>query len=65
MGLDQKINEFFDFNKPCGFEGCDKLRDEFSMALEELRAKGGCFECRKNQVVRKYLGIIMPFIDKK
>jgi len=65
MGLDQQINDFFDFNKSCTFAECEKLRNEFTAALEELKAQGGCYECRKNQVIRKYLSEIMPIIRKK
>lgn len=61
MSLDARVNNFFSF-KPCDFEGCDKLRDEYLMALEEKRAEGGCFECRKGQVIRKFVGKVRAAI---
>lgn len=56
------IEDFFDFKKPCFFDGCDKLRQEMSQELNKVGA--GCSSCRKKGIYNKYRRKVQDALKK-
>lgn len=52
--LEQEINKFFSRSTPCWFPECESIRRRYFLELDRMAANGGCTDCQKGSIIRKY-----------
>lgn len=52
--LEQEINKFFSRSTPCWFPECESIRRRYFLELDRAAANGGCTDCMKGSIIRKY-----------
>lgn len=62
--LEQEINKFFSRSTPCWFPECESIRRRYFLELDRMAANGGCTDCQKGSIIRKYDAEVRAAIKK-
>lgn len=59
MNMEQIVNDFFDFTKPCPHQipMCEQVREAYKKEVEAASASG-CSSCQKNQIKSRFMNAI-------
>lgn len=55
------IKNFFNFNTPCEFPGCEQLREAYENDLARLGDE--CSSCARDDITRKYVAMIRQILE--
>lgn len=62
--LEQEINKFFSRSTPCWFPECEGIRRRYFLELDRAAANGGCTDCQRGSIIRKYDAEVRAAIKK-
>lgn len=57
MTVNEVIEEFFNFEKPCPSQVpmCEKLREAYKAEVDKLNNQPGCSQCAKNTIKSRFM----------